>query len=74
MGREDTLPSAVDLIGPDISDIHKVANAQAGVSVSIRIYGTNIGAHSHHIYPAEGGIKPFISGYSNGPDTPALGG
>jgi predicted metal-dependent enzyme (double-stranded beta helix superfamily) len=68
------LPGAVELIGPELGDIHKVSNAGAGVSVSIHIYGTNIGTHPRHVYPAEGGIKPFISGYANGPDTLAFGG
>ncbi len=66
------LPGAVELIGPEVHDIHKVANAGAGVSVSIHIYGTNIGTHPRHVYPEAGGIKPFISGYANGPDTPAF--
>jgi predicted metal-dependent enzyme (double-stranded beta helix superfamily) len=42
--------------------------------VSIHVYGTDIGRHPRHVYPPEGGIKPFISGYANGPDTPAFAG
>ena len=67
------LPGAVELIGPELGDIHKVSNAHVGVSVSIHIYGTNIGTHSRHVYPAEGGVKPFISGYANGAETPVFG-
>jgi len=67
------LPGAVELIGPELGDIHKVSNAHPGVSVSIHIYGTNIGRHPRHVYPAEGGVKPFISGYANGPATPPFG-
>lgn len=68
------LPGMVERIGPDVGDIHKVSNAGDAVSVSIHIYGTNIGTHLRRVYPAEGGVKPFISGYANGPDTPAFSG
>lgn len=75
LGNPQTLlPGAVELIGPDVGDIHKVTNAHPGVSVSIHIYGTNIGTHRRRVYPAEGGVKPFISGYANGPETPAFEG
>jgi 3-mercaptopropionate dioxygenase len=66
------LPGAVERVGPELGDIHKVSNAHPGVSVSIHIYGTNIGLHLRHVYPEAGGVKPFISGYANGPDTPAF--
>ncbi|OSZ70920.1 cysteine dioxygenase [Sphingomonas sp. IBVSS1] len=62
----------VERIGPGVGDIHQVSNAHPGVSVSIHIYGTDIGRHRRHVYPIEGGIKPFISGYAGGPDTPAF--
>ena len=65
-------PGAVELVGPGVGDIHQVSNAHAGVSVSIHIYGTDIGRHPRHVYPVAGGIKNFISGYANGPDTPAF--
>jgi predicted metal-dependent enzyme (double-stranded beta helix superfamily) len=68
------LPGMVERVGPDIGDIHKVSNATDAVSVSIHVYGTNIGRHPRHVYPVQGGIKLFISGYANGPDTPAFGG
>lgn len=68
------LPGMVERIGPAVGDIHKVSNAHPGVSVSIHIYGTDIGRHHRHTYPPEGGVKPFVSGYANGPETPAFGG
>ena len=76
IGKRRTLqPGAVELIGPDVGDIHKVSNAAANaVSVSIHIYAANIGHHPRHVYPDTGGVKPFISGYANGPDTPVFGG
>ena len=48
------------------SDLHRVHNAHADrVSISIHVYGANIGAVRRHTYPAEGGRKPFVSGYTN---------
>jgi predicted metal-dependent enzyme (double-stranded beta helix superfamily) len=74
-GNPQTLrPGDIELIGPDVGDIHKVTNAHPGVSVSIHIYGTNIGTHPRHVYPPQGGVKPFISGYANGAETPGFGG
>jgi predicted metal-dependent enzyme (double-stranded beta helix superfamily) len=57
---------AVDAVSPRIGDIHRVSNAYDDrVSVSIHVYGANIGAVSRSVYPGEGGRKTFISGYSN---------
>jgi 3-mercaptopropionate dioxygenase len=73
-GERHTLhPGDVELVGPYVGDIHTVSNAHPGVSVSIHAYGTDIGRHPRHVYPAQGGIKPFISGYANGLDLPAIG-
>ncbi|OYZ13087.1 MAG: cysteine dioxygenase [Sphingomonadales bacterium 28-64-96] len=73
--RHMLLPGMVERVGPELGDIHKVSNAVAdAVSVSIHVYGTDIGRHPRHVYPAQGGVKPFISGYANGPDTPAFAG
>jgi 3-mercaptopropionate dioxygenase len=73
LGPSHTLmPGMVEQVGPGMGDVHKVSNADAGVSVSIHVYGTNIGRHARHVYPLGGGVKTFISGYANGPDTPAF--
>lgn len=57
---------AVEAVSPRIGDIHRVSNAyEDRVSISIHVYGANIGAVSRSVYPAEGGRKTFISGYSN---------
>jgi predicted metal-dependent enzyme (double-stranded beta helix superfamily) len=44
-----------------------VSNAlAAGVSVSVHVYGANIGAISRHVYdPATGEQRHFVSGYAN---------
>jgi predicted metal-dependent enzyme (double-stranded beta helix superfamily) len=57
---------AVAAVSPSIGDIHRVSNAfDDRVSISIHVYGANIGGISRHVYPADGPPKPFISGYTN---------
>lgn len=59
-------PGQVEAVSPTVGDLHRVHNAHADrVSISIHVYGANIGAVQRHTYPAEGGRKPFVSGYSN---------
>ena len=56
----------VEAVSPTVGDLHRVRNAHADrVSISIHVYGANIGAVQRHTYPTEGGRKPFVSGYSN---------
>lgn len=56
----------VEAVSPRIGDIHRVHNLHDDkVSVSIHVYGANIGAVQRHTYPAEGGRKTFVSGYTN---------
>ncbi len=56
----------VEAVSPTVGDLHRVHNAHTDrVSISIHVYGANIGAVRRHTYPAEGGRKPFVSGYSN---------
>ena len=64
---EDVLnPGDVQAVSPTIGDIHKVRNGNDGVSVSIHIYGADIGAVERSVfYPETGKRKNFISGYSN---------
>ncbi len=60
-------PGDIDRLSPRIDqDIHQVSNALADqTSVSIHVYGANIGAVHRTLYLPDGGTKPFISGYSN---------
>ena len=59
-------PGEVEAVSPRLGDIHRVRNAfDDRVSISIHVYGANIGAVRRSVYPAEGGRKPFVSGYSN---------
>ncbi|GAA1801014.1 cysteine dioxygenase [Nocardioides hankookensis] len=56
----------VEKVSADDGDIHRVSNALADrVSISIHVYGGNIGAVKRAVYTPEGQQKPFISGYSN---------
>ncbi|MFK3819247.1 cysteine dioxygenase [Pseudomonas sp. NPDC089407] len=59
-------PGHVEAVSPRIGDIHQVSNAFDDlVSISIHVYGANIGAVSRAVYLPDGTEKPFISGYSN---------
>ena len=60
-------PGEIDRVSPTIGDIHQVANAYPDrVSISIHVYGANIGAVSRHVFsPETGAAKPFVSGYSS---------
>ncbi|MFT4076905.1 MAG: cysteine dioxygenase [Asticcacaulis sp.] len=55
----------VEAVSPKIGDIHRVTNGTEGVSVSIHVYGANIGAVRRAVYAIDGTPKPFISGYAN---------
>ncbi|WP_060482648.1 cysteine dioxygenase [Pseudomonas sp. NBRC 111119] len=59
-------PGQVEAVSPQVGDIHQVSNAYTDqVSVSIHVYGANIGAVRRAVYSEDGTEKPFISGYSN---------
>lgn len=66
-GEHRIEPGGIDAVSPAVGDIHTVSNALADrASISIHVYGANIGAVSRHVYVREtGAIKPFVSGYSN---------
>lgn len=57
----------VDAVSPRIGDVHRVANAYDDrVSISIHVYGANIGAVARHVFDVETGApKPFVSGYAS---------
>jgi len=57
---------AVSAVSPSLGDLHSVANALAdAVSISIHVYGANIGAVRRATYDEHGLPKPFVSGYAN---------
>ena len=55
-GEETLNPGDVAAVSPTIGDIHEVANALADrASISIHVYGANIGAVARHVFDAETG-------------------
>lgn len=65
-GAQRLSAGQVDAVSPSVGDIHMVSNAfDDRVSLSIHVYGANIGAVARHTYDARTGRRsPFISGYS----------
>ncbi|HWU79128.1 MAG TPA: cysteine dioxygenase [Caulobacter sp.] len=58
----------VEAVSPAIGDIHRVANAfEDRVSISIHVYGADIGTVRRAIYGADGRPRPFVSGYADVP-------
>jgi predicted metal-dependent enzyme (double-stranded beta helix superfamily) len=57
----------IEAVSPTIGDIHVVSNAVPDkTSISIHVYGANIGAVKRHTYdPITGTPKNFVSGYSS---------
>lgn len=56
----------IDRVSPSIGDIHRVINAyEDRISISIHVYGGNIGRISRATFAPDGSVKPFTSGYSN---------
>ncbi|RZL66329.1 MAG: cysteine dioxygenase [Variovorax sp.] len=59
-------PGRVEAVSPTVGDVHRVHNAfDDRVSISIHVYGADIGTVQRHTYPPDGGRKTFISGYAN---------
>jgi len=73
LGTEVLSPGDVDMVSPRLGDIHRVSNMfDDRVSISIHVYGGNIGRISRHVFDADtGDRKNFISGYSNEPNKDA---
>ena len=68
VGQEHALRAGdVAFVSPTVGDIHRVSNAYDDqVSISIHLYGGNIGRINRSVYDAvTGERKPFVSGYSN---------
>ena len=67
VGSTEILESgAIDMVSPSIGDIHKVWNGSgAKTSVSVHLYGGNIGAIKRRSFAVGGGFKMFQSEYSS---------
>jgi predicted metal-dependent enzyme (double-stranded beta helix superfamily) len=65
-------PGQVEAVGPRIGDVHRVHNAfDDRVSISIHVYGGDIGHLERGLYFEDGSRRPFVSGYSP-PWTPTV--
>lgn len=61
-------PGEVEAVSPAIGDIHRVHNAfDDRVSISIHVYGADIGRVSRSTYGDDGSRRTFVSGYSSLP-------
>ena len=67
MGEHQLARGAIDLVSPRVGDMHRVSNAlDDEVSVSIHVYGANIGRVERHVFDLESGkSRRFVSGYVN---------
>jgi 3-mercaptopropionate dioxygenase len=66
LGTHRVEPGEVDRVSPTVGDVHVVENALSDrPSISIHVYGANIGAVRRHVFGNDGSVKPFISGYTN---------
>jgi predicted metal-dependent enzyme (double-stranded beta helix superfamily) len=67
VGEHRVLPGEIDRVSPAVGDVHVVANALADQSsLSIHVYGANIGAVRRHVFdPVTGEARDFVSGYHN---------
>lgn len=59
-------PGDIDAVSPTVGDWHRVSNAlEEGVSISIHVYGANIGAVRRHRLDSQGQVVDFVSGYTS---------
>ncbi|MFL6672933.1 MAG: cysteine dioxygenase [Massilia sp.] len=67
LGQHELAAGMIDLVSPAAGDIHRVSNALPDqVSVSIHVYGGNIGTIARHLYDPDSGERArFVSGYAN---------
>lgn len=67
LGTPDVLHEGeVEAVSPRIGDIHRVSNAETRhTSISIHVYGGNIGAIERATYANDGTARRFVSGYAN---------
>lgn len=67
VGPEHLLqPGQVEAVSPTLGDVHRVRNAfDDRVSISIHVYGGNIGKVRRSVFAPDGTVKDFVSGYAN---------
>jgi predicted metal-dependent enzyme (double-stranded beta helix superfamily) len=59
-------PGEVDMVSPQMGDLHRVSNAFSDrTSISIHVYGGDIGKMERSTFELDGTQKSFVSGYTN---------
>lgn len=66
-GRVHTMRrGCIEAVSPTLGDWHRVSSAaEDGTSISIHVYGANIGAVCRHRVDELGNCREFVSGYDN---------
>ena len=65
-------PGDIEAVSPTVGDWHRVSSARPdGASISIHVYGANIGAVRRHRLDDAGRVVEFVSGYDS-PSVPNL--
>jgi predicted metal-dependent enzyme (double-stranded beta helix superfamily) len=63
-------PGDVSHVYPPSRDIHQISNRTNKPTISIHIYGGDIGSQQRHAYdPNTGAMRDFVSGYDSVPST-----
>ena len=58
-------PGQIEAVSPTVGDWHRVSNAlDDQASISIHVYGGDIGAIQRHMLDAQGQVVDFVSGYT----------
>ena len=72
-GRSHVMqPGDIEAVSPTVGDWHRVSSARTdGASISIHVYGANIGAVRRHRLDDAGQVVEFVSGYDS-PTVPNL--
>ena len=61
-------PGDVDAVSPTVGDWHRVSSAREdGLSISIHVYGADIGQVRRHRLDEQGAVVSFVSGYDSLP-------
>ena len=66
-GRSHVMqPGDIEVVSPTVGDWHRVSSARSdGASISIHVYGANIGAVRRHRLNDAGQLIEFVSGYDS---------
>ena len=61
-------PGDIEAVSPTVGDWHRVSSARDdGLSISIHVYGADIGQVRRHRLDDQGAVIDFVSGYDSLP-------